>query len=110
MPINTSLNSQQMQWSALTPQNTIITLHTLPFVEGGQEITLTEAGTSVDLSTESNLVQALINHGVGPKDDELNKHALDGVGLGTPLVNFMTATAVTDSVPDGTANVSCIQL
>ena len=73
LPVTTGfaspVSSQPLQWGNLGSQNAIITFHTLPFIEGGQEIAITETclPTSVDLSSTANLVQSLIAQGVGIK-------------------------------------------
>lgn len=110
MAINPSTGAHEMQWSSLTPQNTIITLHTLPFVEGGQEIAITDTnvGDVLNISAESaSLVQTLISPAVNVKNEE-KSHSGEEVELGGQLVNF-ASTAATQSVGQ-TVAAACLHM
>ncbi|XP_025096613.1 zinc finger protein 286A-like isoform X2 [Pomacea canaliculata] len=110
MAINPSTGAHEMQWSSLTPQNTIITLHTLPFVEGGQEIAITDTnvGNVLNISAESaSLVQTLISPAVNVKNEE-KSHSGEEVELGGQLVNF-ASTAATQSVGQ-TVAAACLHM
>lgn len=91
------LNGAPMQWSTVGGQNAIITLHTLPFMEGGQGITITETGVNFDPS----LVQTLISQTVGVKTEEASAGGLDGMaGAGGQIMDFGPAPAPVTSLID----------
>ena len=70
LTVATSSN-QPLQWGSLGSQNAIITLHAVPFVEGGQEIAITETvPVNIDLRSsadQASLVQSLMAQGISVK-------------------------------------------
>ncbi|KAL8611935.1 hypothetical protein ACOMHN_034064 [Nucella lapillus] len=98
LPVTTGLTltggSTLQQWSGpLGPQNAIITFHTVPFMEGGQEIAITETCMPVDVDLGSaehaSLVQSLIAQGVSMKAEDSDK---SGSVDASQLIDLSSAT------------------
>ncbi|XP_076472721.1 uncharacterized protein LOC143302086 [Babylonia areolata] len=111
LPATTGLTltggSTIQQWGGLGSQNAIITFHTVPFVEGGQEIAITETcmPVNVDLGSaeHANLVQSLISQGVSMKPEDADKSSSVDA---SQLIDLSTATVTGELVGQELSAVS----